>query len=295
MVYSNTISQSERVTMQDKDYIITSAGIKMPKIIYGTAWKKEYTTTLVETALKSGFKGVDTACQPKHYNEELVGEALLNMQQEGIKREDIFIQTKFTPLAGQDPDNIPYDKNASLQEQVRQSFSRSKQNLHTNYIDSLVLHSPYDSMDDMMEVWQTMESFVDKDEVGQLGISNCYSLEVLQSLYDKATIKPAIVQNHFHKKDNHDKKIRLWCNAQNIIYQSFWSLTANPDILSSTILGSLSKKYQKSPAEIWFAFLRAQHIVPLIGTCSSKHMIEDVGSLNISLEKNEFKQIQTLL
>ncbi len=283
------------MTMQDKDYIITSAGIKMPKIIYGTAWKKEYTTALVETALKSGFRGIDTACQPKHYNEELVGEALLTMQQEGITREDVFIQTKFTPLAGQDPDNVPYDKNASLQEQVRQSFNRSKQNLYTNYIDSLVLHSPYDSLDDMMKVWKTMESFVDKGEVGQLGISNCYSLEVLQSLYAKATIKPALVQNRFHAKTNYDKDIRQWCYSQHMVYQSFWSLTANPDILSSAILGSLCQKYQKSPAQIWFAFLREQQIVPLIGTCDSKHMSEDVESLHISLEHHEVKQIQTLL
>lgn len=36
----------------------------------------------------------------------------------GIKREDLFIQTKFTSLSGQDPARIPYDKNATLQEQV---------------------------------------------------------------------------------------------------------------------------------------------------------------------------------
>ncbi|BEI80295.1 hypothetical protein CcaverHIS002_0108240 [Cutaneotrichosporon cavernicola] len=37
----------------------------MPKIIYGTAWKKDQTAELVYTALKSGFRGIDTACQPK--------------------------------------------------------------------------------------------------------------------------------------------------------------------------------------------------------------------------------------
>lgn len=84
--------------MKEKDYIMTSLGLKMPKMIYGTAWKKERTRTLVEPALHSGFRGVDTACQPKHYSEALVGEALLNMQREGIKREDVFIQTKFTPV-----------------------------------------------------------------------------------------------------------------------------------------------------------------------------------------------------
>jgi len=281
--------------MQEKDYVITSSGIKMPKIIYGTAWKKERTTTLVEAALRCGFRGIDTACQPKHYSETLVGEALLNMQHEGIKREDIFIQTKFTPLSGQDLKEIPYDPNASLPEQVRQSFSTSKQNLYTNYIDSLVLHSPYTVFDDLMKVWHTMESFVQKGEVGQLGISNCYSLEVLEYLYEHSKIKPAIIQNRFHAKTDYDKEMRNWCDAHHIIYQSFWSLTANPEILLSETLDTLSQKYQKSPAEIWFAFLRENRIVPLVGTSSSQHMLEDLGSLDISLSADELNQIQTLL
>ena len=281
--------------MKDKDYIITSAGVKMPKIIYGTAWKKERTTALVETALKSGFRGVDTACQPKHYSEALVGEALLNMQHEGIKREDVFIQTKFTPVGGQDPEDIPYDPNATLHEQVKQSFTVSKQNLHTDYIDSLVLHSPYKRYEDLMEVWHTMESFVQKGEVGQLGMSNCYSLEVLEYLYTNANIKPAVVQNHFHVKDDYDKKIRKWCDKNNVIYQSFWSLTASPKLLSGETLDGISQKYNVTPAEIWFAFLREQGIVPLVGTSSAQHMLEDLSSLDLSLSADEVEQIQSLL
>lgn len=281
--------------MKAKDYIITSSGIKMPKIIYGTAWKKERTTTLVEAALRCGFRGIDTACQPKHYSETLVGEALLNMQHEGIKREDVFIQTKFTPVSGQDLKNIPYDQNASLPKQVLQSVATSKQNLYTNYIDSLVLHSPYTLFDDLMEVWHTMESFVHKGEVGQLGISNCYSLEVLEYLYDHSKIKPAIVQNRFHAKTDYDKEIRQWCEARHIIYQSFWSLTGNPEIFLEEILDNISQKHQKSSAEIWFAFLRELNIVPLTGTSSSKHMIEDLASLDICLSIDEVKQIGTLI
>ena len=48
-----------------------------------------------------------------------VGEALRVLEREhGIKREDLFIQTKFTSLNGQDPKNIPYDKDADLSTQV---------------------------------------------------------------------------------------------------------------------------------------------------------------------------------
>ncbi|HEX5623570.1 MAG TPA: aldo/keto reductase, partial [Sulfuricurvum sp.] len=123
-------------------YITTFENIKMPKLIYGTAWKKERTADLVVQAILSGFRGIDTACQPKHYDEALVGEALERLVQEGIGREELFVQTKFTPLAGQDPSRIPYDPNAPLEVQVAQSFEASKRNLRTKYVDSLVLHSP---------------------------------------------------------------------------------------------------------------------------------------------------------
>jgi diketogulonate reductase-like aldo/keto reductase len=43
----------------------------MPKLIYGTAWKKHDTARLVATAIQAGFRGIDTACQPKHYDEAL--------------------------------------------------------------------------------------------------------------------------------------------------------------------------------------------------------------------------------
>ena len=46
---------------------------RVPRFIYGTAWKKENTAELVTEALRTGFTGVDTACQPKHYREDLVG------------------------------------------------------------------------------------------------------------------------------------------------------------------------------------------------------------------------------
>lgn len=50
-------------------YVITNSGVHMPRLIYGTAWKKERTTDLVVKAVLAGFRGIDTACQPKHYQE----------------------------------------------------------------------------------------------------------------------------------------------------------------------------------------------------------------------------------
>jgi diketogulonate reductase-like aldo/keto reductase len=98
--------------MSGQQWITTAAGVKMPGIIYGTAWKKEHTAELVVQAVQEGFRGIDTAGQPKHYNEALVGEGLQRLERQGIQRGDLYLQTKFTPLSSQDPDQLPYDKSA---------------------------------------------------------------------------------------------------------------------------------------------------------------------------------------
>jgi diketogulonate reductase-like aldo/keto reductase len=76
--------------------------VPIPSFMYGTAWKEEATTKLVQLAVASGFKAIDTANQLIHYQEALVGEALQILQKEGIKRDELFLQTKFTSADGQD-------------------------------------------------------------------------------------------------------------------------------------------------------------------------------------------------
>jgi len=144
--------------LEDQEWLTTAGGVKMPRFIYGTAWKRERTADLVVKAIQAGFKGIDTACQPKHYDEPLVGEALLWLEDHGIEREILFLQTKFTPLAGQDPGQVPYDKNSPIESQVTQSFEASKKNLQTHYVDSLLLHSPIAPHELLMKVWEAMET-----------------------------------------------------------------------------------------------------------------------------------------
>lgn len=280
--------------MKEQEFFITSENVKMPKIIYGTAWKKEKTTDYVIQAVKLGFRGIDTACQPKHYSEKLVGDALLSLQKEGIKREDIFLQTKFTSLDGQDPNQIPYDKTANLETQVAQSFETSQKNLHTNYVDSLVLHSPMNSESMTLRVWKAMEKIYEEKGAKQLGISNCYDLKVLKSLHKNSIIKPAVIQNRFYKSSNYDKELRTWCDNNDIIYQSFWTLSANPNILESKEITSIAKKLSKTSPQILFRFLTQIGIAPLTGTCSEQHIKEDLSIFEFELSKTEIEQINKL-
>src|SRR4030081_1899547 len=99
-------------------FITSSANVRTPRIIYGTAWKKSQTARLVEKAIAQGFRGIDTACQPKHYDEAGVGAGVTASLDDALMRADLYLQTKCTPVSGQDPTRVPYDPNAPLPEQV---------------------------------------------------------------------------------------------------------------------------------------------------------------------------------
>src|SRR5580658_1334080 len=75
----------------------------LPDFLYGTAWKEDRTPNLTELALRTGFRGIDTANQRRHYFEDGVGQGLAAAYRAGVvTRADLFLQTKFTYQPGQD-------------------------------------------------------------------------------------------------------------------------------------------------------------------------------------------------
>ncbi|KAI1175743.1 putative aldo-keto reductase [Nemania sp. FL0916] len=256
----------------------------MPRLLYGTAWKKEATSDLVFKALKAGFRGVDTAAQPRHYNEALVGAGIKRAISEGIvKREDLFIQTKFTPIGGQDLSNMPYDAKASLEDQVHASVSSSLTHFTfddsaTAYIDSLVLHSPPSShFSDLVKVWKAFETYVPR-RIRQLGISNT-DLHVVGRLCSSPdiSVRPAVVQNRFYPATQWEVDLRAYCRIQNIAFQTFWTLTGNPELLRSTPVQNLAKSAAISaPVALYALVLGLEGTTILDGTTSETHMAEDL-------------------
>jgi diketogulonate reductase-like aldo/keto reductase len=283
-----------------ENFITSVAGVRVPRILYGTAWKRSDTESLVRTAIGLGFRGIDTACQPKHYHEPGVGAGVAAClggdpaRTGNLARADLYLQTKFTPESGQDPARIPYNPKAPLSDQVRQSCATSLQNLQTDYLDGLLLHSPLSSAQQTLEVWQVMESLVDLRSVRQLGISNCYRLEQLEALCDSARIKPAVVQNRFHADTGHDREIRAFCRQHRLIYQSFWTLTANPHILAHRAVTGLASKHRRTPAQILFRYLTQIEVVPLTGTRTETHMREDLAIFEFELSELERKVMDAL-
>lgn len=281
--------------MSEQSWLTTSFGVEMPRIIYGTAWKKDRTADLVAKALQAGFRGIDTACQPKHYDESLVGVALQRSKERGVERQDLYLQTKYTPLSSQDPDQLPYARSSPVGVQVAQSFETSKKNLRTDYVDCLILHSPLETHELTMQAWQAMETIQKAGGARQLGISNCYDFEVMKALYADASVKPAVVQNRFCRETGYAADLRHWCTEHGIVFQSFWSLTANADILSSNIVRTLAQKYIKTEAQIFFRYLSQSDIVPLTGTCSEQHMQDDLGIFDFELSSEDLNNVSLLL
>jgi diketogulonate reductase-like aldo/keto reductase len=281
-------------------WISLNNGNKIPALLYGTAWKKELTADYVQQALNAGFRGIDTACQPKHYNEPGVGDGIATYLEESsprsqISRADLYLQTKFTPLSGQDPKRVPYDAKAPFDEQVRQSVQASLRNLRTHYLDSLVLHSAVDERKELATIWSAMEACVEAEYVKQLGISNCHDVNYLQRLHQSARIKPVVVQNRFYEDSGYDKSLRKFCRSQGIVYQSFWTLTANGDLLSHATITTLSKHYLRTPAQILFRYLTQEGIVPLTGTKLLQHLREDLTIFEFELTDDERTGITALL
>ena len=133
--------------------------VTIPSFMYGTAWKKQATSQLVQLAVSSGFTAIDTANQIIHYDEARVGEALLALDKKGIKREKLFLQTKFTPAEGQDH-RTPYDASADITTQVGQSLENSLHHLRTDYLDSYLLHGPYSRGELGEEDWELLRYYI---------------------------------------------------------------------------------------------------------------------------------------
>ena len=269
--------------------------VPLPSFMYGTAWKKGATTQLVQLAVASGFTAIDTANQLIHYQEALVGEALQALEKKGIKRDTLFLQTKFTSVGGQGG-RTPYDASADLTTQVRQSFDSSLTHLGTEYIDSYVLHAPYSQRglgEADWEVWAAMEGLYQSGKTKMIGISNVTAGQLTQ-LREQAKHKPMVVQNRCFAALGWDQEVREICQANGIIYQGFSLLTANREVLADREIQTIAKRLGTSPAQIVFRFAMQIGMLPLTGTTSRQHMKEDLQAEQFALSTEEIQRIETI-
>jgi diketogulonate reductase-like aldo/keto reductase len=268
-----------------------------PPFLYGTAWKEERTAALTELAIRAGFRGIDTANQRRHYFEAGVGEALAVIYRAGlVRREDIFLQTKFTYQNGQDH-RLPYDPAAEPALQVVQSLASSLEHLGCECVDSYALHGPYSNLgwsEVDAEVWEAMMKEKEAGRTRLLGVSNV-SLRHLEQLFATHTEAPSFVQNRCYAQLGWDREVRRFCSERDIIYQGFSLLTANVPVLRHPAVARIAARLRAGVAQVIFAFAREVGMLPLTGTSDPEHMKRDLEALALDLSTEEVQAIESLV
>jgi diketogulonate reductase-like aldo/keto reductase len=275
---------------------MSSEQVLSVEFLYGTAWKEDRTPALTELALRTGFRGIDTANQRRHYFEEGIGQGLTAAYQAGVvTRANLFLQTKFTYQRGQDH-RLPYDPAASLATQVEQSMASSLEHLGTDYVDSYLLHGPssgYDWTEADAEVWEAMVKERDAGRTRFLGVSNV-SLQHLKQMAAAHREGPVFVQNRCFARTGWDRDVRAFCRERKIIYQGFSLLTANVDVLRHPLVADLATRNHATPAQVVFSFARAVGMLPLTGTADAEHMTQDLASRDLVLPAESVRAIDSL-
>jgi diketogulonate reductase-like aldo/keto reductase len=205
------------------------------------------------------------------------------------------LQTKFTPLNGHDQ-RVPYDPQADLKTQVRQSFESSLQHLKTDRIDSYLLHGPYSYPglgDEDWQVWSALEELHQSGRVGMIGISNVNYLQ-LTALVERAAIKPMMVQNRCYANQGWDREVREICREHDIRYQGFSLLTANVPLLRHAPIVSMAKKLGVDTPQVIFRFAMQVGMIPLTGTTNEQHMKSDLTVYRIALSDEEVSFIESV-
>lgn len=279
-----------------KERTLSIAGVTVPRFLYGTAWKEDRTQHLVELAIAQGFRGIDTANQRRHYHEAAVGQAIAASIAGGsVKRDDLFLQTKFTFQRGQDH-RLPYDPAAPIAKQVEQSFASSLEHLGGSTIDSYLLHGPTlreGLTAEDWEAWRAIEALLVSGQARLIGISNVTARQ-LQALCQQARVPPAFVQNRCYASTGWDRNVRAFCHSHGIIYQGFSLLTANRQVLAHPKLAEMAKRYGKTASQIIFRFAVSVSMLPLTGTTSGQHMRLDLDAFDFELSQEERESIESM-
>lgn len=208
------------------EYAILNNGIKMPMAGIGTfLLSPDEAEAAVLHALEDGYRLIDTA--NAYLNEKAVGRA---MQGSGLKREDIFLETKLWP---------------SFYEQA-DAVDKTLERLDTDYIDLLLIHQPAGNY---VAGYKQMEKAYQEGKVKAIGLSN-FNTRQIQEILDICEVKPAVLQTEVHPYSQ-EKELKSFLSDEGIVIQAWYPLGHGDKALQQeSQFTELGKKYGKSNAQI---------------------------------------------
>lgn len=256
------------------EYVKLNNGIEMPLISFGVYQiPKEDTKRCVLGAIKSGYRGIDTA--QSYFNESEVGDAIVEC---GVPREELFITTKVWI------DHYGYEEcKASVEESLRK--------LKTDYLDLCLLHQPFS---DYYGAYRALEDLYAEGKIKAIGVSNFYPDRLTDiCMFDRKVI-PAVNQvevNPFNAQ---------WCAQENMekhgVKMEAWAPfgEGRNNLFTNETLVSIGKKYNKSSAQVMLRWLIQRGVIVACKSTHIERMQENINVFDFELTEEDMNSIKTL-
>lgn len=256
------------------EYVKLNNGIEMPIISFGVYQiPKEDTKRCVLDAIKSGYRGIDTA--QSYFNESEVGDAIVEC---GVPREELFITTKVWI------DHYGYEEcKASVEESLRK--------LKTEYLDLCLLHQPFS---DYYGAYRALEELYAEGKIKAIGVSNFYPDRLTDiCMFDRKVI-PAVNQvevNPFNAQ---------WCAQENMekygVKMEAWAPfgEGRNNLFTNETLVSIGKKYNKSSAQVMLRWLIQRGVIIACKSTHIERMQENINVFDFELTEEDMNSIKTL-
>lgn len=232
-------------------------------------------TKELEMSFDLGYRLIDTAIA--YRNEGVVGRAL---KKTSIPRSEFVITTK---LPGTDLYRKPED--------IRKALSHSLEQLNVSYIDILLIHHPWDNLEEILSVWKVLESYVNEGVIKTLGVSNFNEVQ-LSYLLKHATIKPALNQIESHPGFWQDDIVKF-AQKNNVVIEAWGPLTKVSDE-AKAVLTKIGSKYQKTWAQVALRYQIERQIIVIPKSHRFEGQKENMDIFDFKLTKNEILEIAKL-
>ena len=252
------------------EYATLNNGLKMPMAGIGTfLLSPDEAEASVLAALAGGYRLIDTA--NAYVNEKAVGRA---MKKSGLKREEIFLETKLWP---------------SFYE-VEDAVDKTLERLGTDYIDLLLIHQPAGNY---VAGYRQMEKAYKEGKVKAIGLSN-FNREQIGEILGLCQVEPAVLQTEVHPYFQ-ERELKKFLERAGMVIQAWYPLGhGDKALLEEPLFAELAKKYSKTNAQVILRWhIQAGNIV-IPGSKNPAHIKDNFDLFDFSLTGEEMAKITAL-
>lgn len=251
--------------------------------VWGPVADPDNAVKVIETAIDHGVNFIDTADAYGPFYANLYLRDVLKNRPDN----HVMVATKVGNTR-QGPDVwTPVGVPAYLRQQVEMNLFT----LGLDHIDLLQLHrvDPNVPLADQIGVLKDMQ---DEGKIKHIGLSQVS----VDQLKEATAIAPIVsVQNMYNLSNRQDEDVLDYAEAHHIAFIPWFPL-ATGELIKDATLTNIAQKYSASPAQIALAWLlkRSDVILPIPGTKSSDHELQNIQAQDIDLSQADFDALKAL-